>query len=222
MVVSGPSRPSGENRHVDNSGRDAVLRSASHVFMKRGYEGTALDDIANHMDSTKGRIYHYFRSKADLFLAIHLAAMESAIGTVEPIAASSESANARLSEMVRAHAQLIVRDFSFQKVAVQAVDRPLPIQASNAQRETSEHIYAMRRRYEKFFRDVLDEGILDGSFREMHSGICAKAILGSLNWMTIWYRPPADHHEFDKAETLIVDEIVQFCMLAVHQDTRLR
>ncbi|MGD9915173.1 MAG: TetR/AcrR family transcriptional regulator [Rhizobiaceae bacterium] len=55
-----------EERTVDSSRAD-ILRTAALCFMERGYYATSIDDVARKLGATKGRIYHHFPSKGDLF-----------------------------------------------------------------------------------------------------------------------------------------------------------
>ncbi|MCG8313165.1 MAG: TetR/AcrR family transcriptional regulator [Pseudomonadales bacterium] len=45
----------------------AVLQSATVLFGEKGYQNTSLEDIAQHSGNTIRPIYHYFKSKKNLF-----------------------------------------------------------------------------------------------------------------------------------------------------------
>jgi AcrR family transcriptional regulator len=50
--------------------RDLLLRSADTIFVRDGYEGAELGEIAALAGRTKGAIYGHFKSKEDLFIAL--------------------------------------------------------------------------------------------------------------------------------------------------------
>ena len=50
--------------------RNAILRSASTLFARKGVEGTSMEEIARHAGLTQGAIYSNFRNKSDLWWAI--------------------------------------------------------------------------------------------------------------------------------------------------------
>lgn len=50
--------------------RQALLDAALMEFSRRGYEGTRLQDIAAAAGLTRGAIYHHFRNKAEVYLAL--------------------------------------------------------------------------------------------------------------------------------------------------------
>ena len=73
--------------------RQEILKAAAEVFMEFGFAATSIDAVAERMGATKGRIYHYYRSKADLYFDIQIAAVEKLIGEIEPIAAARHGAS---------------------------------------------------------------------------------------------------------------------------------
>jgi AcrR family transcriptional regulator len=50
--------------------RSLLLDAAEEIFARRGFEGAALEDIADAAGYTRGAIYSHFGSKAELFLAV--------------------------------------------------------------------------------------------------------------------------------------------------------
>jgi len=48
----------------------AILGAAEKLFLARNYANVAMDDIAEAAGVTKGALYHHFRSKKDLYLAM--------------------------------------------------------------------------------------------------------------------------------------------------------
>jgi AcrR family transcriptional regulator len=50
--------------------RELLLRAAETIFVRDGYEGAELGEIASLAGRTKGAIYGHFKSKEDLFIAL--------------------------------------------------------------------------------------------------------------------------------------------------------
>lgn len=59
--------------------REALVFAARAVFAEVGYHRASLDEIARHAGFSKGAVYSNFDGKADLFLAVMDANMESAL-----------------------------------------------------------------------------------------------------------------------------------------------
>src|ERR1035437_9807660 len=48
--------------------REAVLKTAAHLFLEKGYGRTSLNDVAERLNITKPALYHYFHNKEDILL----------------------------------------------------------------------------------------------------------------------------------------------------------
>ncbi len=57
-------------KQADPLARRQILAAALDVFSRQGYAGTTLDDITAAANLSKGAIYWYFESKADLFATL--------------------------------------------------------------------------------------------------------------------------------------------------------
>lgn len=52
----------------DPEKEERIFNSATHIFAKFGYQNAKTDDIAADADVSKGLIFHYFGSKANLYI----------------------------------------------------------------------------------------------------------------------------------------------------------
>lgn len=50
--------------------REQLLSAARQLFLKKGYRGTSIEEIARRAGLTKGAYYHHFRSKEDILIAL--------------------------------------------------------------------------------------------------------------------------------------------------------
>ncbi|HOP07293.1 MAG TPA: TetR/AcrR family transcriptional regulator [candidate division Zixibacteria bacterium] len=50
--------------------RNQLMMAAKTLFVKKGYRGTTIDDIAKRAHLTKGAFYFYFRKKEEILLAL--------------------------------------------------------------------------------------------------------------------------------------------------------
>lgn len=50
--------------------RDKLINSAKKLFYERGFNGTSIDDILKDAGCNKGSLYHLFKSKKELLLAV--------------------------------------------------------------------------------------------------------------------------------------------------------
>ena len=167
--------------------RDEILRAAAEVFMEFGFAATTIDAIAERLGATKGRIYHHYKSKADLFFAVQLAAMERLRREIEPIARGAGDAESRLAAMAYRHTLIMLQDLPIQKVAVQGLERQLLGAAQGRQNVPLRTIIRLRDEYEQLFAEVIEQGMRAGRFVDMPSRLATKPFFGALNWLTLWY-----------------------------------
>lgn len=58
------------NKHPENTVR-SILDTACRLFMEKGYEHTSIQDIIDNLGGlSKGAIYHHFKSKEDILVAV--------------------------------------------------------------------------------------------------------------------------------------------------------
>ncbi|WP_273793321.1 TetR/AcrR family transcriptional regulator [Brucella anthropi] len=183
---------------TDSTGNAVILETAAQCFMEQGFSTTSIDDVARRMDSTKGRIYHYYSSKTDLFFDVHREGMARLFNAVEPAMITKASALHRLQEMLMAHALAMMNNVAFEAVVVQGVHMHKLAATTPDQRRTLNELISIRRRFEDLFKQVIRDGIDDGSIREVDVSIAAKAVLGAINWLSIWYQPRSAETENDK------------------------
>jgi AcrR family transcriptional regulator len=75
------------------------LRAAKTIFIRDGYEGADLADIAELADRTKGAIYGHFHGKEDIFLALIEEERAKQRPKILEIFASSPNVEAAISVM---------------------------------------------------------------------------------------------------------------------------
>src|SRR3546814_5907301 len=89
------------------------------MLKERGYAATSNDDVADMLGATKGRIYHYYRSKTDIFHDLHLESLRVLTDAVGGIAADSTlSPPKRLHGMCLGHAMVVMTHLTYQKTTM--------------------------------------------------------------------------------------------------------
>jgi AcrR family transcriptional regulator len=171
--------------------RDEILQAAAELFMAFGYAATSIDAVAERLGATKGRIYHHYRSKADLYFDVQVAAMNRVSEAIEPIARRRAGAAERLAAMALRHAQILLNELPMQKVAVQGLERQLlgNAQVNSTASKRLRAVVKMRDDYERLFAEVIDDGIREGAFVDLPPRLATKPFFGVLNWATVWYSP---------------------------------
>jgi AcrR family transcriptional regulator len=176
----------------DDENRAEILEAAARAFMTSGYGGSSIDMVADELGCTKGRIYYQYRSKAELFFDVQKEAMRMNIAAVAPFVRDSAPALDRLRNMIERSIVLIMVHLPFQRVLMQGVEMHLHASTTPPERKMMDFLIEQRDEYERMFIKVVTEGVRNKEFRQVDSRLFVKALLGSIVWVTVWYRPGSD------------------------------
>lgn len=183
-----------------------IIEAAAASFMEQGYSATSIDDVARRLGSTKGRIYHHYASKIDLFFDVHRKGMEFLFEAVEPAAKQPGNGIEVLDSMLRAHAGALLEHHTFESVVVQGVHMHRFGAMTPSERSTLDELIASRDRFESMFKRQVNAGKKDGSIGPVDTSVAVKTLLGGIQWSLIWYRPEAD--TTPKSRAALVDKMV--------------
>lgn len=156
--------------------------------MVRGFANTTIDDIAEEVGATKGLIYYHFRSKFDIFLAVYEDGMRRVRQRVEPRATGPGTGHQRLVAMSIAHLENLMTELGYHHVVHQGVRHQDSAALKVRQRDALTALNELRRDYERMFRQVVSEGIADGSLRVVDEALATRTLLSNLNAVDVWYR----------------------------------
>ena len=78
-------RTAAQNEELRQTRREQILEAARQVFAGQGFHNTRMSDIAQATSVSQGTLYHYFRSKDELFLAVFNAWNEQIKSVVEQL-----------------------------------------------------------------------------------------------------------------------------------------
>lgn len=178
---------------VDRPGASAkaradILEAAATAFNERGYDATSIDDVADRLGASKGRIYHYYRSKADIFLDLHLESLRIMIERVSTISRRLDlPPTKRMHQMCLAHASVVMTWISYQKATMLGLNRFLLSVSLPYQDAARLRVNELRDEYENLFVALIAEGVETGEFRYVEPRFATKPLLGALNYVANWY-----------------------------------
>lgn len=175
--------------------------------MEQGFQATSIDDVARRLGSTKGRIYHHYASKIDLFFDVHREGMARLFAGVEPAMKTAGDGVTVLTAMLRAHAMSLMNHHTYESVVVQGVHLHRFGAMTPAQRLILDELIASRDTFEALFKTQAAAAKADGSLADLDISIAVKTMLGALQWSLIWYRPEADRGP--KARERLADKMVK-------------
>lgn len=178
--------------------RREILEAAAECFMEQGFHATSIDVVARRMGATKGRVYHHYQSKVDLFFDVHRLGMALLFDAVEPARSASGDALRVLTAMMRAHALAMFEHHAFESVVVQGVQLHRFGALTPRQRKELDELIASRDRFENLFKAQAAAAREAGLLADLDLSVAVKTLLGGLQWSLIWYRPEVDDSQVNR------------------------
>lgn len=179
----------GVRDHIQESSRADILEAAADCFTERGYTETSIDDIARSLGATKGRIYHHFRSKADIFAELFRVGMEMNYAAIEPYRTLQGRAATRWRHMAFAHALQMIVTRSFQRTVWMGVKMHLRGATTPEQRSVFAELIKYRTEYGNVFREAILTAREEGDFDFDNPSIANQLMFTTLNSPIFWYAP---------------------------------
>jgi AcrR family transcriptional regulator len=160
------------------SSRDKILDVAEALFARRGYAGVGLREVAEQVGLGKSSLFHHFRSKAELYLAVLLRVFERIDERVRPSFEAGGPPEERLDRSVEALIDALAEHPTTARLLLRGLfeDDDLPDRASAALAEAE-------RALEKLvggMLGLLHEGIESGAFRSASPGHVLQTLIGAV------------------------------------------
>jgi AcrR family transcriptional regulator len=184
-------RSTGVQEMALDSSRADILAAAARCFMDRGYAQTSIDDVARSLGATKGRIYHHFPSKGDLFAEVFRAGMDMNFAAVEHLTTLPGAALPRWRRMAMAHVMQMMVTKAFQRAVWLGVEMHLAGATTPEQRTVFNELLDYRARYGNLFRATLLQGREEGVFHFEDLSVTNQLMFMTLNSPVFWYSPRA-------------------------------
>jgi AcrR family transcriptional regulator len=159
-----------------------LLAIARRLFAHKGYDRTALRDIAEVAGITKAALYYYFPNKDALFERVVLESLQMLVDDVSAAVARETTPTARIRAFMEASAACI--DYG----------RDRWIAGSNAfwqGAKDGQRLAALQLRdgYEGLLRKCIVEGMASGELRAADPAMVGRFLLSALNHMPRWHKP---------------------------------
>lgn len=160
---------------------EKIVAIASRLMSEKGYKGASLQEIANRVGIHKSTLFHYFKNKEELLLAVLRIAIEDVTKNLSLILEDdSLSPQEKLKSAIDNHLKLLVK----YKDNVNVYHSEIRFLSDKKREEYIE----TRKYYAACFEQIVNE-IKDGDsglFEGLDSKIVTFGILGMSNWTIKW------------------------------------
>jgi TetR/AcrR family transcriptional regulator len=158
--------------------RKAMLRQAGIAFNRKGFGETSMDDIASALNITKPTLYYYFNDKLELLFECLKTALLLGDNSKEIAEAHQGNARERLEVFIRSYISALTSELG--SCAVLMEHRAL---RANDQKI----VHKKRRKFDLFLRELVQEGIDEGSIVKQNSMLVVAFFMGSINTIPSWF-----------------------------------
>lgn len=165
---------------VDSS-ESKLLDAAVRVFMRNGYIGTSIREIAKQAGLTIGTLYHYADSKEALFLRLVNDGYQRSIAEARATAALHDDPEKRLHALVRSHVVGEVAERDLWRISRSELNALMP--------ETRSKIIALRDAFESIWNGAILDGCNKGCFWPKDPTIARLSLVRMYTSVSDWYDP---------------------------------
>ncbi|MEM9257149.1 MAG: TetR/AcrR family transcriptional regulator [Pseudomonadota bacterium] len=173
-VTTEPDRPvMGFDREEQNRlKQEAFYKTGTRFFNKQGFNGTSLDEIAEHLNVSKGAFYYHIRNKEDLLFNCYVRSLDILKDIHKQATAHPGNGLDKAERVCR-------RIFYAQNSDVGPLVRYTSITALPIERR--KEILARTNAGNEQFGNFLREGLQDGSVRAINPFVAQNLIAGAIN-----------------------------------------
>lgn len=162
--------------------KQIVFEAAAQLFMEKGYLAASMRELAERVGLEQASsLYNHLKSKEEVLRKICLDNAEKFISGINEIEQSGLSSIEQLRALIHLHVSIAVED-------------PTSVTVFNDEwRHLSEpylsDFLTKRRDYENRFKQIIEQGIESGLFKQVDPNVAFYTILTSIRWIHYWYKP---------------------------------
>jgi AcrR family transcriptional regulator len=164
------------------SRKEQVIRSAAELFREKGYAASSMRDLAQKLGIEAASLYSHIKSKEEILQSLCFDMAAEFRKSLEEVEKQKVSASEKLKNGIIGHIQVMAKDLIASAVFM------------NEHRHLSQpylrDFLLLRINYINRFKDILEEGVRKGEFKDnIDIKLAVMTLFSSLNWMPQWYDP---------------------------------
>jgi AcrR family transcriptional regulator len=188
--------PASKREKTSQKKRDKIIQTTMRLLLKKG-SLTSTTDICAAAKLTRPTLYHYFGSKRNLLLSVHMEGIERDLKPYIAEALSIDDPLKRLIYMVRTHTKII------------CLHPELRVLIHDTLTTKDRYFREVKGEWKKHYvllRDTIDElrskGIIN---TDAKPSMAALFVLGMLTWTTYYSRKEDIDHIADQAVKMVLN-----------------
>lgn len=176
-----------------------VYRTAAQIILRKGYDATSINDIANALGMTKAGLYHYINGKKELLFDIMNFGLDELDEEVATPACEIDDPEERLRFIIASHAQLVTRGQGAITILVDEITALTPAQ--------NRIITRRKREYFNRLRELLSTLKEQGKLQDVDVTAATFSLLGMISWLSRWFR-----QDGNMSQEQVADQITKIAL----------
>lgn len=172
-----------------------MLRVATELFTRQGYDATSVGDVARELGVSKSAIYHHVPSKEHLLERVVGEALDALSEALDDVSArQADTAGTRLRDAVRSSVVVLAAHLPAVTLLLRVHgNTPAERAALDRRRQVDQRLAAM-------VREAVDEGAVRADLDPL---LISRLLFGMVNSLTEWVRPDLDADALADAVTTL-------------------
>ncbi len=160
-----------------------ILRHATEVFCKKGYEGASMRDLSRESGMSLAGLYYYFESKERLLYLIQKHTFTTIVQRLKTRLEGVSDPEERIRIFILNHLEYFL--------ANQAAMKVLSHEAEALKNSFASEVAAIKREYYRICVGLLDDLKADRGL-QFSTRIAVLSLFGMMNWIYTWHNPRVD------------------------------
>lgn len=176
--------------------RHEIFGASLKRFLKNGFQETSMREIAEDAGLGKSTLYDYFRTKDEILLWGLQDLLRDLAVEARRIADLPLPVMERLQRVMKNHTEMILnnRDFYLK----------LSFEVQRLSLESQKSIQVLRHAYQDIVRQLIDEGVRDGTFRKVDSLLVARLLFMAVTPTVFTSRPTGTPQQMFKSSMDVI------------------
>ncbi len=180
---------------VNLTRKEQVIRKAAELFREKGYAASSMRDLAQKLGIEAASLYSHIKSKEEILQSLCFDMATEFRKSLDEVERQKGPASEKLRRGIVGHIQVMAKDLTASAVFM------------NEHRHMSQpflrEFLLLRINYINRFKDIIEEGINSGEFKDsIDKKLAVMTLFSSLNWMPQWYDPHSNIVPIDLGQKL--------------------
>ncbi len=181
--------------------RKEIFDASVHLFLEQGFNETSMRQIATAAGMGKSTLYNYFKSKDEILISYFENELEAITEQAQIIIQQNLSATEKLKQIMLMHLEYLVANKNFYL--------KLSVEGQRLAQESQLKIQVKRYAYQDMIRELIEQGIRQGEFRQVDTLFAARSINMLLTNAVFTSRPTGTPEEMlAEAQGILFNGIV--------------